>query len=81
MVLFQPDVWQDGSPTRIDQRAFVSHGPLWTMCDYLIVYILTQEAVSILVSLSSVILQYHSLVSLSCVTLCVTLKFSSYTRW
>ena len=47
MVLFQPDVWQDGSPTRIDQRAFVSHGPLWTMCDYLIVYILTQEAVSI----------------------------------
>ena len=27
---FQPDVGQDGSLTRIEQRAFVSHGPLWT---------------------------------------------------
>ena len=28
--LLQPDVGQDGSLTRIEQRAFVSHGPLWT---------------------------------------------------
>ena len=28
--LLQPDVGQDGSLTRIEQRVFVSHGPLWT---------------------------------------------------
>ena len=28
--MFQPDVGQESSLTRIEQRTFVSHGPLWT---------------------------------------------------
>ena len=40
--LLEPDVGQDGSLTRIEQRVFVSHGPLWTHVTNLLISVISR---------------------------------------